>query len=45
VRAFNAAGADHLEYIGRWIPKLEPSLRDACVPLLEARERLVGANG
>lgn len=40
VRAFNAAGRDHLEYIGRRVPELEPSLRDACEPLLEARERL-----
>ena len=32
VQAFNAAGEDHLAYITRWLPHLEPSLSDACRP-------------
>lgn len=40
LQAFNRAGADHLEYIGRRLPLLAPSLADACRPLKEAREKL-----
>ncbi len=42
LRAFNTAGEDHLEYIGRRLPELEPSLGEACRPLLETREKLQG---
>lgn len=40
VRAFNEAGRDHLDFIVRWLPHLEPSLRDASRPLRETHERL-----
>lgn len=42
VRAFNAAGKDHLEFIARWLPHLEPSLSDACRPLRDTHQRLQG---
>ncbi len=44
LRAFNSAGEDHLEYIGRRLPELEPSLDEACRPLLETRAKLQGMN-
>ena len=40
VHAFNKAGKDHLTYIARCLPQLDPSLEDACRPLREAHERL-----
>jgi hypothetical protein len=44
LRAFNAAGEDHLTYIARCLPQLEPSLEEACRPLLEAQEKLKEAS-
>lgn len=40
VRAFDAAGAAHLDYIARCLPQLEPSLSDACGAVLKASEKL-----
>ena len=40
IRAFNTAGEEHLIYIGRCLPQLEPSLDEACRPLCEMREKL-----